>query len=236
MELIPESRQADDWYGPFIVDDEDVLERLTRLGHEVVALVPECVGLSLSMVDQGVTFTVAGKGLVTPVLDAVQYADTGPCLAALRGDGTVVDWEEPAGADAERSWHVYAMAAASVGVASSLSLPIVRDGTVVGGFNLYGSTADAFDSRHEQLADLLGAWAEGATTNADLGFTTLELARQAPELLRESTHLAVASTTLARLVHCEPDEATARLRRAALQASLPLPALAESIVVMMRDL
>lgn len=234
MELIPESLRADDWFGPFLVDDQDLLEQLTTLGHQVVALVPDCVGLSVSMIEHGVTFTTAGRGPVTKLLDAVQYVDDGPCLTAMDA-GAVVAWSDTDVEDPERAWHAFARATSSVGVASSLSLPVMRAGVVIGGFNLYASSDHAFDGHHETLADLLGAWAPGATTNADLDFTTLDLARRAPELLRESTDLVVASAALARLLGCGGTEATERLRRAAFQSSLPLPVLASSIIAMLGE-
>jgi len=45
----------------------------------------------------------------------------------------------------------------------------MSDGTVHGGINLHGSTASAFDGRHDELAALDDGWAGGAVTNAGPG-------------------------------------------------------------------
>lgn len=226
MDLLPESAQADDWFGPFLINDEDAALRLRELGIEVEALVPDCIGMSLSLIEHGVTFTVASRSERSTLLDAMQYADGGPCLRAM-DHAAILSWAEDG---AEESWHAFAVASASAGVASSLSLPILRSDTVIGGFNLYASSLHAFDPHHERLAVLLGAWAGGATTNADLGFSTRDLARQAPQVLQDSFELSVAAGVLARVVGCDHDEAVARLEQAAEQAAMPLPALVGGIV------
>jgi len=73
-----------------------------------------------------------------------------------------------------------ARAEALAGISSTLSLPILGDGHVVGGVNLYGATSDAFDGHHEDLADACGAWAAGAVTNADLRFNSRVRAAATP--------------------------------------------------------
>jgi len=96
----------------------DALARLERLGAtevhsglESVArllelIAPQCVGLSLSLVEDGLTFTLAASDLQTVGLDAIQYLDRGPCVDAVHG------------------------------VQSSLSMPLVDGDRVVGGVNL----------------------------------------------------------------------------------------------------
>ena len=68
---------------------------------------------------------------------------------------------------------------------------------VVGSVNLYASHRDAFDGKHPQVAEVLGAWPEGAIVNADLGFTTRRAAEDAPGQLFEATRIQVAVGILA---------------------------------------
>lgn len=226
MEPIPESTRADDWFGPFLLDDEDLLPRLRELGRQLVDLVPAAVGLSVSLIEHGVTFTVASSAAEILLLDAVQYADDGPCMAAMRTD-RVLSWADDG---AEETWRAFAAASSAAGVSSTLSLPIVRDHEVVGGFNLYAASSDAFDGRHDEVADLLGAWAGGATTNADLSFSTRDRARLAPEELRDQTRLALAAALLAKAVPCDQDVALDRLRQASRQAATPLASVVDGII------
>lgn len=235
MRPIPESQQAEDDYGPLIWGDVDVLERLTEISGAVRELVPSCIGLSLSLRHEGVTLTLLATSEQVALLDGLQYVDGGPCVVAL-DEQVVVDASDRVAV--EERWQLFAEASAANGVAATLSLPIL--GTELGneetvaGFNLYAATSSAFDGHHEKLAAVLGGWAEGAVTNADLSFMTRELARRAPAILRESTDLAVASSLLAASRGIDVDDAEERLRQAALRAGVALPTLVRSIVLLLR--
>jgi hypothetical protein len=99
---------------------------------------------------------------------------------------------EVAGADDdpvdERAWQAFAAATARSGVSSTLSIPLLDEGTLYGEVDLYGRTPSAFDGRHDELAALYGGWAGGAVTNADLSFTTMARARTAPGVLTDLTN------------------------------------------------
>lgn len=232
MEPIRETSEADAEFGPFMYQDEDLLERLLVLSEDVVTLVPDCVGMSVSLHEHEVTFTLVSSTETTALLDAVQYVDGGPCLAAMDTRQVLASSHDLLSED---TWRLFAAATAAAGVASTLSLPIVEDGRTVGGFNLYGSTGRAFDGAHERLAELLGAWADGAVTNADLPFETRDLARRAPKILRDSTSLSIAAALLSRSAGLSQDDATERLRAAAVRAAIPLPRLVDSVIDVLGD-
>ncbi|MFW6773025.1 GAF domain-containing protein [Nocardioides sp. CPCC 205120] len=225
LEPLPETVEAADELR-HLAPDRDVLEELRGIAGEVQEIAPECVGLSISLHDHGATFTLASTSATTAVLDAVQYLDDGPCLEAVRSgqvlqldlDGgqlavtgagaldaadttdTAETVEPGAGDDSpldEGRWHLFSAASAASGVLSSLSLPLLRQGRVVGGVNLYGSRPGSFADHVEELATVLGAWAHGAVLNADLTFSTLEAARRTPGELRNQTTVAVAAGILA---------------------------------------
>lgn len=127
----------------------------------------------------------------------------------------------------EEGWHVFADVTAAKGVASTLSMPIVEGSKVIGGVNLYGGSRRAFEGHHQQLADILGSWAGGAITNADLSFSTRTVAEQAPAVLRDARKLDVAHGLLAEALGFTVDEARQRLRQAAVRAELHPVRLAE---------
>jgi hypothetical protein len=91
---------------------------------------------------------------------------------------------------------------------------------VVCGVNLYGSTSDAFDGHHEELAAACGAWAHGAVTNADLSFTSRLRAAAAPTRLRERAFVDSAIGFVAASQDIDMDAAAARLRQAAGRAGV----------------
>lgn len=70
MEPLPETQSAIEEFGPF-VDDLDLLEHLQRSATLVRAVVPSCVGLSLAMLDEGLTFTLQATSEEITGLDAV---------------------------------------------------------------------------------------------------------------------------------------------------------------------
>ena len=76
--------------------------------------------------------------------------------------------------------HLFAQAAAVVGIRSSLSLPVRDEGRIVGGVNLYASTRGAFDASHEAIARVVGAQAEEAVRDADLSFSSRTRAMETP--------------------------------------------------------
>ena len=162
--------------------ETDLLTALQELGDKVQVLVPDCVGMSIAWAEHAVTFTLAASDEEIAVLDAIQYLDGGPCVEAVhRGTGIETGVDSPLG---EEQWRLFAEATAAAGIHSTLSLPLMDAADVVGSANLYGASGRAFEGHHSELAEMLGAWAPGAVSNADLSFNTRRLAEQAPQVLR----------------------------------------------------
>ena len=80
-----------------------------------------------------------------------------------------------------------------------MSLPMVHGDELIGGINLYAARTGAFRGKHEALAAALGATAEGAMADADLDFSTRELARQAPRHQPRPEHPGVEQRLRARV-------------------------------------
>lgn len=180
-------------------------------------IAPDCLGVTLTYLREGLSFTWIATGVDVAGLDAMQYLDGGPCVTAVAQERVVDADQDPL--DEER-WRIFASAGKEVGVSSTLSLPLMSGDQVYGSINLYGSTAEAFEGRHEQLAALWGGWPTGAVTNADLALTSMKRSRHAPEVLanQDSIEQAVGMLIAAHQV----DAATARqeLRDAAERAGL----------------
>jgi GAF domain-containing protein len=181
--------------------------------------VPQVVGLSLGLVREGVTFTLVASNSGLGALDATQYLDGGPCVEVTERRRDVVQFDTDDPLD-EGRWQLFAQTSAAVGVASSLSLPILRDGQVIGGINLYASTANAFTGHHDQLARALGASASDVVTNADLSFATRLSAARAPRQSRDAQQIETASGMLAAKADRDVDQARARLRDASARAGV----------------
>lgn len=216
MEPIPETEHALNKllsYG-----DTGAAIALVTMGESAKEIVPECVGLSLAMLEDGLTFTLVATSEEAAILDAMQYLDGGPCVEDLVRQETI-DVNQADLMD-ENRWLMFAQASAAAGVASSLSLPIMGEGRAVGGVNLYAATAGAFNGRHEELAAALGASAEGAVANADLAFSTRQKAAEAPARLADQNDVNIAVGIIAANQDVDVRTAHERLEDAAARAGI----------------
>jgi GAF domain-containing protein len=205
MQLLPQSREALDEYVAESVDDVEGLLRVIE-GWAVRA-VPDCVALSVTLLDEDLTFTLVDE-------EATQPRDGGEDAAS--GDRA----REDAYALDEAGWADMARERAFAGIASTVSLPVVEHGRAVLNIDLYASTAHAFRDRVDGLVDALGAWQAGAVTNADLSFETLRRAELAPALLREQRLVDVAVGLVAARMAVTTRDAAVLLDVAAEQAGV----------------
>jgi hypothetical protein len=208
--------------------DDDIGQQFSHLAEEAQHMVPSLVGLSVTQVKEGVTLTYVATGARVAALDGLQYLDCGPCEEAV-GRGERVSVEHPELLD-EGRWLLFAQGSAAAGVLSTLSLPIFDGAAVSGGVNLYGARSDSFQGHHSALADLFGAWAAGAVSNADLSFSSRLEAAKAPARLEEADTISTAIGVLSQTHHVTPEQAEENLCQAAARAGVPVVALAMIIV------
>jgi GAF domain-containing protein len=227
MEPIPETFEALEEFGAYLYD-HDLLTELGRMSARVQEVVPDCVGLSLGYRELDVTFTLVASDETVGALDALQYLDDGPCVTAVDEVAPVAFKEDDV--LNEGRWQLFAGGTAATAVASTLTLPIVVDGNVKGSVNLYASSPNAFDGKHQQVAEVVGAWAEGAVLNADLDFTTRRAAEDAPRQLFEETRIQIAVGILASLQDVTPPVARERLKDAASRAGVSEAAVARLVI------
>ena len=214
------------------LDEEALLARLCSTADLAREAVPGLVGVSMASRDQGVTFTLVATAEEIAVLDAVQYVASGPCVDAVDlGHGITTS---AGGLLDEARWSEFARASAAAGIHSTLTLPVVDEGVVVGSVNFYGRDEDTFVDRHDALADIFGAWAPGAVANADLSFTTRADAEQAPRRLRQAALVDTATGILAADRDTSLAKARDHLDGAARRAGIPVEVLA-AVVIELHD-
>lgn len=208
--------------------DVDIAGQLSRVTESLTSLVPAIVAFSIGIARHDVTLTYVSSSLEAAWLDGVQYVDDGPCQQAARsGEVVAVDHSELLD---EGRWQLFAQAGAAVGIRSTLSLPVLDASRVIGGVNLYGSGTDTFVGRHEEVAALVGGWAEGAVTNADLSFRTRVEATDAPRRLEEVETVRAAVGVLVDAKGVSPEVAESKLYEAAARAGIPVVALALMVI------
>jgi hypothetical protein len=85
MDPIPDTTEAVEEFGPF-VHQGDLLQQLKAQAGPVRGLVPDCVGLSVATLADGVTFTVVASADEIAAIDAAQYLTSGPCVDAVKAE------------------------------------------------------------------------------------------------------------------------------------------------------
>ncbi len=191
---------------------------LYAMARRVRVVVPELIGLSLAVLEDGVTLTLVASADEVAAIDAVQFLDGGPCEAGVDRadviDVTVSDLLD------EGRWQLYARASAAMGVASSLSLPVLHGSRVVGGVNMYAATPEAFTGKHQEVARAVGSDPELAVANADLSFSTRKQAMEAPTRISEGGDINVALGIISESQGVNIPIARERLRNAAARAGI----------------
>lgn len=228
MEPLPETREALRQLSS--TGDHDLLAMMTQEATQVVAAVPGCLGLSITLRDHELTFTWLATDPRLRSLDAAQFLDDGPCeRAATQGtESSVADLLE------EERWRLLGLASAAIGVRSSLSLPLLGPDGPIGSINFYGTDGGTFRGRERHIARVFGSDVEAAVTNADLSMTSRQRAEHAVETLEALDAVDIASGILAEREGIPVDEALSRLRDAAERADAPLHEVSE-IVIEWRD-
>ena len=164
-----------------LVEPEAVETTLTRIVALATEAVPGCDEASVTAAigpnHRSSPATVAHSGEGTRALDEVQYEpdEGGPCVHAYQAN-EVVRLDDIAKED---RWPKFRQTAAELGVASSLSIPLLLEDRPLGSINIYGRRTSGFNDRSLRLALLFAEQSAIALTNT-LG--VLELHRLSDQL------------------------------------------------------
>jgi GAF domain-containing protein len=228
VEPLPEVQAGVDRLAELLEEPRDLAGRLDAVGQVVRGLVPSTIGVSITVVVDGDSFTLTATTETARAADASQYVDeAGPCLDAVSNGAEV---NVPDVLD-EARWQAFAEGSAAAGIRSSLSLPLRDDtGRVTGGLNIYAADPHAFDRRRDILAGIFGAQVAELVANADLSFRTRDQARELPERLEARRVVDIAVGVLAATWDWTPEQARQRMRDAAARAGVRVERVASILV------
>jgi hypothetical protein len=187
-----------------------------RFPEDIRNLVPPSIGVSLARIEDGRPYTTLASDEQVAALDAVQYIDGGPCVAAAER-GTVQSLSTDRAAHGP--WRTFGLAAAAVGVVETRSVPLDVDGRTVGTLNLYATAPDEL-ADWDVLHDLgtTGISDPLAVHEASFG-GRLDVALD-PERIRDQNEVDWAVGLLSGLLGVDAAVAGDRLRTAAMRAGL----------------
>jgi GAF domain-containing protein len=209
-------------------------EMLADSGRRVREIVPQIWGMSVTMSDGELTFTLVASSAEAAALDGVQYAAGGPCVAAAQ-EQREIGLEEVDSPMVEADWQLFGAASAAAGVRSTLSFPLNLAGEVIGGVNLYASTDDAFAGHEAELAAVFGTWAAQGVSNADMTFASRDRAEHGPTRIAEESEVDMAIGVLMAERGLSPDQARTELEDSARRAGSNQLSIARAILGALRQ-
>ena len=203
---------------------EQFLHELAVLSIRVVAD-GLCCGMTLRQ--NGRPVTTACTDPLASQADDVQYrTGDGPCLHAMRsGERVRID-------DMTRHhrWPRFSRQAVSLGIGSSLSLPLVADGAPVGALNWYARRPHAFDLAEIRRAEEFAGHASGALALALRMASCADLNDQLRSSITSRAIIDQALGVIMATERCAQDEAFALLRTVSQNTNVKLRELATTIV------
>jgi transcriptional regulator with GAF, ATPase, and Fis domain len=193
-----------------------------------VRAVPGCDGASVSVLEADGQVTTAGASDERTIqLDKLQYhIQQGPYLSAIRTAATIqVD-----DFACDSRYPTFGPAAAALGVACCLSVPLTASHQTVGVLNLYGDVPHAYSEPAVATAETAAAHAALLIATSRAHHRSLDLADKHQVALAARAEIEQAKGILMAGSHCGADQAFDILRRASQRGNLKLRDIAHAIV------
>jgi GAF domain-containing protein len=204
---------------------EDFLGELARLAAGIVAGGGSC-GMTLGRSGRK-PVTVACSDSLAAQADQVQYqVGDGPCLTAMR-EGRMVRVDA---LRADDRWPAFGRKAASLGVRSSLSLPLLHDGKPVGALNVYARKDGAFGPLEIRRAEKLAANGSGALALALRLSDVMARNEQLRSSLESRPVIDQAMGIIMAFNRCTPEQALRLLRTQSQNKNVKLRDVAADII------
>ncbi len=168
-----------------LLSQESAEAAAAQLSRAARDLIDSAVGAGVSLIDEtGRRASTAATDLLVETADAAQYElGQGPCLSAW----ATVSLRRIDDTATETRWPEWSRAAATAGIASVLSTPVLYRDRCLGAMKVYAVTARAFSTREEHQLGLLAS-AAGTLLGAAQG-------SDAPHRLSASMQQALADRT-----------------------------------------
>jgi hypothetical protein len=208
-------------------DMSTIHDQLTRIVQLVADRISTVAYASVTADRDGGATTVAVSSEVALTIDEAQYAeDDGPCLQSLRKDAAVAVSE----IDRTISWPGFRHTAASLGLHTSVSLPLFAgSGRTIAALNLYGRDTVAMAPL---IAKLLAVYDPEETEvderPLDDGGDELVAGLAEAMTVRAAIQLAIGAVMARTATTAE--KAYLRLRLHAATTGVPLPDAAEALI------
>jgi GAF domain-containing protein len=208
METPPFEQRTPALHQP-LTGHESLTDTLLRIAATAVeALGADMSGLTL-LDAKGKATTAVFTDEAAPEIDQAQYdADRGPCLDAYRT--RTIHRVEDTTTDAR--WPEYARAAQAHDIHSSLSLPLVVEGSGIGALNLYARPLAKFDTNSAAFGQAFADQAAIAVVNGIAYWEKVTLAEHLQTAMESRAVIEQAKGIIMATAGCSADDAFKILR------------------------
>ena len=211
----------------FFVGDGTLQETLDRVAHLAEDAVPPAVMTGITMLVEGRVRTAVFTDDSAPEIDSAQYeTGGGPCLEAFRQQEVMV----VADTTKDDRWPAFKEAAASRGVRSVMSLPLIANHEGVGALNFYATDADAFSGTDIEIGLIFATQAAVVLANTQAYWDAHQLSQDLAAAMKSRAVIEQAKGILMGAQRCGPDEAFQVLVRASQRENRKLREIAEELV------
>jgi GAF domain-containing protein len=212
----------------FFVGGKSMTDTLTRVSEMTVEAVPAIDFVGITMMVDGKPATGVFTDSASPEIDQAQY-DTGegPCLDAFRQG----EMKQVESTDEDGPWPAFRAACLDHGIHSTLSLPMVVDGTSVGAMNLYATRQRAFGGHDVEVSRLFAVQAAVVLANAQAYWDARLLSEQLGEALENRGEIDQAKGIIMSTTRCSAEEAFQLLVRQSQRQNIKVRDLAHEIVL-----
>jgi GAF domain-containing protein len=211
----------------YLITDGDLVDFRRRVVEEAAVVMDQTAvaGMTVPTVDG--PRTAASTDPVVSDIDEAQYrTDDGPCLDAIRHRQAFVitsTRESP-------SWREFCQAAMDRGVFSTMSLPLLAAGRVLGALNLYARVEEGFTEDDRRAGLRFAARAAALLADVEAYGEARQLSRRVGDAMTARATVEQAKGILMGARGCGPEEAFTLLRRAATQEHLTTHDMARRLV------
>jgi GAF domain-containing protein len=216
-----------------VVLSTETLETAVALVTRLAAVtIPGTAGAGVTLIDERGRRTTAASDPLVSEADALQYEfGSGPCLTAW-SDEVTVRIDDLA---AEDRWPRWTAAAADLGIASMVSLPLVAGDTSVGAIKVYSRQAGAYDAHAEQVLGLVAEQAAVLLANMLTLADARRLSAELSDTLQRRDVIGQAKGVLIAQGADDEETAFSMLAAASQRSNVKLHEVARQLMVSVRS-
>ncbi|RJT75095.1 ANTAR domain-containing protein [Arthrobacter cheniae] len=210
----------------FLLTEQTVQDAVDALAEVARDVIIHADGAGVSLIRDGDRTSVGATDAKVLEADNLQYTlGEGPCLSswATNQSHIIADTET------DTRWKRWAATAATAGVRSCLSVPLIRGMDTIGAMKVYAGTPDAFTTDDQRLLVNLAKSAAALLGHVQASDTPQRISDEVSDSLRTRDTVGIARGILMERHDLGRDEALARITALSSETNTPVSDLTATI-------